>query len=509
MKWKNANIILITIIFTFIISLNEESMIIFPFKIIGLPSLGDVEEKEEKESYDSIQFFNDEFTFRMFSPVKIGSPPQDIIAFINFNYNHLLIGKLLQMPEKIYPIYLYKGYKYNESYSFINITSINNTKTLDSKNFICNETLHLFSKIKDIEENIYTPFPNFEFRIEKNTKFINKSLYGLIIGLQLKDDKKHETNFLKQIIKKNIISSNIISFEFKNENEGFLILGKYPHEYMPEKYKEENFKMIYPYRLKDAYLTSFEINFQEIYSSINEEKYIIQKFAKEYLFINIGLIIGVKEYFHLSYKNFIEKQFFDKYINMSICQKNYTRLDYEEFIIFSCYENKIFNLEEFPSLNFNIKSENLFFEFTYKDLFKKIDDQYYFLVVFKNYDVGSWNIGKPFYMKYTLVYNGESKAIGFYSKINLNKNEKKSGTILFELNAFKIVMIILLFLAFIFLIMILSYCFGKKKNLMKKRRANELDDNYDYYSNSDNNKLLKKEINEKNNNDDANGLILN
>ena len=293
-----------TIIFTFIISLNEESMIIFPFKIIGLPSLRDVEEKEEKESYNSIKFFNDEFSFRMFSPVKIGSPPQDIIAFINFNYNNLLIGKLLQIPEKIYPISFYKGYKYDESYSFINITSKNNTQKLDSKNDICNEKLYLFSNIRDLEENIYTAFPNFEFRIEKNTKFINNSLYGLIIGLQLKDDKKYETNFFNQIIKKNIISSNVISFEFKNENEGFLILGKYPHEYMPEKYKEENFKMIYPYWLKDAYLTNFEINFQEIYSSINEEKYIIQKFAKGYLLINIGLIIGIKEY-----KNFVEKQF--------------------------------------------------------------------------------------------------------------------------------------------------------------------------------------------------------
>ena len=499
MQWKNAKIILMTTIFAFIISLNEESIIILPFKIIGLPSLEDV---EEKESYNSIKFFNDKYTFRMFSPLKLGSPPQDIIAFINFNYNHLLLGKLLQMPENIYPISFYKGYKYDESYTFINITSINNTKKLDSKNCICNETIYLFSKIKDLEENIYTPFPSFEFRIEKNTNFINKSLYGLIIGLQLKDDKKHETNFLKQIIKKNIISSNIISFEFKNENEGFLILGKYPHEYMPEKYKKENFKMIYPYRLKDAYLTNFVINFEEIYSSINDEKYLIQKFAQGYLFINTGFIEGVKEY-----KNFIEKQFFNKYINMSICQKNHTTLDYDKYTIFSCYENKIFNLEEFPSLNFNIKSENLFFEFTYKDLFKKIDDKYYFLVVFKNYDVGSWNIGKPFYLKYTLVYNGESKAIGFYSKLNLNKNEKKSGTILFELNAFKIVMIILLFLAFIFLIMILSYFFGKKMNLMKKRRANELDDNYDYYSNSDKYKLYQKDINEKNNND-ANGLHL-
>ena len=502
MQWKNAKIILMTTIFSFIISLNEESMIVLPFKIIGLPSFRDAKEKKEKESYNSIEFFKDEYTFRMFSPVKIGSPPQDIIALINFNFNHLLIGKLLQIPKKIYPISFYKGYKYDKSYSFINVTSINNTKKLDSKNIICNEKLYLFSKIKDVEENIYTSFPNFEFKIEKDTKYINNSLYGLIIGMKLKNDKKYEANFINQIIKKNIISSNIISFEFKNENEGLLILGKYPHEYMPKRYKEENFKMIYPNRLKDTYLTNFVINFEEIYSSINKEKYLIQKFTQGYLFINTGFIIGVKEY-----RNFIEEQFFNKYINMSICQKNHTSLDYDDYILFSCYENTKFNLEEFPSLNFNIKSENLFFEFTYKDLFKKIDDKYYFLVVFKIYDVGSWNIGKPFYVKYTLVYNGESKSIGFYSKLNLNKNEKKSGTILFELNAFKIVMIILLFLVFIFLIMILCYCFGKKMNLMKKRRANELDDNYDYYSNSDKYKIYKKDINEKNNND-SNGQYL-
>jgi len=496
MHWKNVRIILILTIFTFIISLNEESMIIFPFKIVGLSSLGDVEEKNEKQSYNGIKFFYDQYSFRMFSPVKLGSPPQDIIAFINFNYNYLLIGKLLEIPQKIYPNSFYKGYKYDKSYSFINITSINNTKKINSKNFICNEKLYLFSKIKDLEENIYTSFPNFEFTIEKNIRFDYNSIYGLIIGLQLKDDKNYETNLLNQINTKNIISSNIISFEFKNENEGILILGKYPHEYMPKKYKKENFKMIYSYRLKDSYLTNFAINFEEIYSSINKEKYLIQKFAKGYLFINIGLIIGISEY-----KNFIEKLFFNKYINMSICQKDYTNIDYEEFTIFSCYDNKKFNFEDFPSLTFNMKSENLFFEFTYKDLFKKIDDKYYFLVVFKNYDVGSWTIGKPFYLKYTLVYNGESKAIGFYSKLNFNKEEQKSEIILFELNVFKIVIIILLLLTFIFLIMISFYYLGKKMNLTKRRKANELDDNYDYYSNSDKYKLYKKDINEKNNND--------
>ena len=42
------------------------------------------------------------------------------------------------------------------------------------------------------------------------------------------------------------------------------------------------------------------------------------------------------------------------------------------------------------------------------------------------YDVGSWTIGKSFYSKYTLVYNRESNAIGFYSILNFNKEEQKS-----------------------------------------------------------------------------------
>ena len=49
--------------------------------------------------------------------------------------------------------------------------------------------------------------------------------------------------------------------------------------------------------------------------------------------------------------------------------------------------------------------------------------------------------------------------------------------------------------------MISFYYLGKKMNLTKRRKANELDDNYDYYSNSDKYKLYKKDINEKNNND--------
>ena len=484
----NNQFILLIILFNIIISYNNESMLIFPFKIFGLASLNNLKDHKNNEIYDSFKFFKDLYSIRMFTPMQIGYPQQDIIAFINFNHNNLLIGELLQIPNKIYPNSFYKGYKYNKSFSFKNITNQNITKNINSKTFICEEKLFLFTKIKDIDKNIYTCFSDFKFTIEKNIKNNNNSLYGLILGLKF-DDTDYETNFLKQIKDRNI-SSNIISFEFTKENEGLLVIGKYPHEYFSEKYKEENLKTIYLNQPKDLFLTNFLVNFYEIYSSINNQKIEIQKFTKGYIFLDMGVIIGVREY-----RDFIEKYFFNEYINMNICQKTNTNTDYI-FIIYSCNNDKKFNIGKFPSLNFNIKSRNINFEFTYKDLFKKINNKYYFLVIFRNFDIDNWCIGKPFYLKYTLVYNGDIKTIGFYNKNNISE-KKDNNKFLFELNSFKAI-IIILFLVFIFLFIRISYCFGKKLNIIKKRHANELDDNYEYNSNTDEYKKFKKDIDEKN-----------
>ena len=69
----------------------------------------------------------------------------------------------------------------------------------------------------------------------------------------------------------------------------------------------------------------------------------------------MGVIIGVREY-----RDFIEKFFFNEYINMNICQKTNTNTDYI-FIIYSCNNDQKFNIGKFPSLNFNIKSRNINF----------------------------------------------------------------------------------------------------------------------------------------------------
>ena len=182
---------------------------------------------------------------------------------------------------------------------------------------------------------------------------------------------------------------------------------------------------------------------------------------------------------------------------MNICKKNTTLYKSDIFIIYSCNNEEKFKIEKFPSLNFNIKSENVNFEFTYKDLFKKIDNKYYFFVIFRNFDIDSWCIGKPFYLKYTLVYNGDAKTICFYNKNNISV-KKGNKELLFKLITFKIIIIIILFLVFIFLVIRISYYFGKKLNIIRKRHANELDDNYEYNSYIDKYKIFARNINDQN-----------
>ncbi len=190
---------------------------------------------------------------------------------------------------------------------------------------------------------------------------------------------------------------------------------------------------------------------------------------------------------------FITSNYFDKYINNNTCEMNFTSEDFfNSFIVISCNDNENFNVKEFPPLIFYKKTENIKFEFTYKDLFQKINDKFYFLIVFEKYVSGYWRFGKPFYQKYTFVYNGDAKTIGFYmdknnDSKNQNKEEKNENNWKFELNALKIVIIIVLFLIFIFLVVIISYFVGKKCNEKRKKFANELDDdNFVYTINNTN-----------------------
>ena len=171
---------------------------------------------------------------------------------------------------------------------------------------------------------------------------------------------------------------------------------------------------------------------------------------------------------------------------------------------------KINYYSEFPNLVINSKSFEYDFELTSKDLFKKIFDKDYFLIVFpesvkdkKNKDI--WYLGGPFYRKYPFTIDLDAKTIGFYlnkkdinNKINDSENIKNKennsdkNKITNDNNSkIKTILIRIFEISIGIGIVILAYYIGMKVKEGRKKRANELkDDSYEYISDDN------KDINE-------------
>ena len=483
------------------------SPILFPFKKIASPYLKgyrsdkNIVNNNNEEAYNNTQFFNQHYVFKFLTMIEIGSPPQKVISQIEIFKDSLLIKDFSDVNIQIFNQKDYTEYQTKESYTFKNISETKKYNNVEIIKYLGEDEIYFFTDINDIKENKYSNFHNFKF--ELGNFIINASnYYSLSIGLNY-DIGNSITNFMRQLHSRKIISSFLISFEYNidditKEYDGLLMIGKYPHQLMPDKYKEEDFISFYSNQPNTMFITNFFIHFDEM-SSIdkNNIKNVFEN-KKAVLRLNSDLIIGTGEYL-----DYIEKTYFEKYYKLKICKQYKTNTQFlTDFIIISCDVNNNLNLEEFPTIKFYMKQENLSFELTYKDLFMKINNKYYFCISFETKNL-VWHIGTPLFNKYTFVYNGEAKTVGFYKKkiiknaqIIENNNNNKDWKL--EINIGKIIIILVLLIIFIFLIAFISYCYGKKIHFIRKRHANELvDDNFEYKPNMKYQKF-GKDVNEKN-----------
>ena len=126
---------------------------------------------------------------------------------------------------------------------------------------------------------------------------------------------------------------------------------------------------------------------------------------------------------------------------------------------------------------------NLTFEFDSKELFIEYNNKKYFIVVFpEDLTFSTFIMGKPIFQKYDFIFNKESKKIGVYDK-SVPRYNKIWDTIW---SIFKIILIIL----FIFIIILVGYSIYIKLNGPRKKRANEIEDNYDYLPSTKSNSPL-------------------
>jgi len=347
---------------------------------------------------------------------------------------------------------------------------------------------------------------------KKNPNYLNEMFYNYgIIGLQLISNPYYKgLEFIKSLKSSNEIYSetfhlyleNITKEGFTtNYNKGYFLIGEELTDNENSKNKIEYLKclevqtysqLIWGILFNHIYFKDNENNdIKEIYDITNEAEFIV----------NFPFIKGVNEYFR-----FINKNFFNELFEKNICKIiNFIKHDIytkENSYGYACDSNSEYFLEKlnnnFPDLIFYNNDLNRNFTLTKKDLFafnikNEVDTNLYFLIVNGIDNQNRWILGIPFLKKYIFSFDYDKKRIGYYvdynsEKENVNADNHKENN--FVLNkVLKIVLIIISIIIIFALGMIFNNIFKKPK----KKRANELDDEYEYNTYESINDSIDKE----------------
>ena len=140
---------------------------------------------------------------------------------------------------------------------------------------------------------------------------------------------------------------------------------------------------------------------------------------------------------------------------------------------------------------------NYTFEFTKEDLFLEKSDKYIFLVIFRDYET-TFTLGKILLRKYVFTFNQIDKTIGFYINTKKKTDDGSNNTLAKILIGVGVVIIFA-----VGGIILAKILYGKSR----KKRKNELDDNYDYSSKEENIINEDDSINDNKKNNDKKIII--
>ena len=430
------------IIFSFIFNFNIFlSQIILPFKRI-LNFKSNLHKDIIYTLYDNI----------LLTDINIGSPKSQKISFRIY-----LTRQSMITLEKFYNSNLSESYSSNplENGNYYEIDLYNGTKAKEKIFF------NLFDNKKILEVNDF---------VFINAIKISKTIDYNILGLTIPDFNDihniFESNLILQLKKKDIINNYIMTIDYKNDNEGNIIIGKYPYEYDNKLYNEKNYRETNSVFFKSNMMYGLKFNIEYNNKLLYDDSISIQFILEE------GLIKGSYKFLEI-----LENDFFNK-SNNNCFRDNFGNLN--NLIFWYC--NKKVNFKNFKEIKIINKELKYNFILDHNDLFYKFNNGYYYFLMYFIKNDDRWVFGNTFLKKYKFTYNQDSKTIGLAIK---NKNNNK-------INIYLILIIILIgiILGLIYFIYIIL-----KKYLNKKKKANELNDEYVYelnYNNvkNNNNKLL-------------------
>ena len=298
------------------------------------------------------------------------------------------------------------------------------------------------------------------------------------IGLSKKTENKlnykypQSTNFIQQLIENKKISKKIFGIKYDTNYSGRFIIGETLDEVDSQYKKEEaitsKIDNQVPNNNKDDWLIKFNINFK---INLNEE---YKESSYGFLQYEAGLIFGSDNYRN----NFITNYFQNKQ-----CKESVINSSPYSFYQYTCDNKNQF--EDFPDLNLSLDEKHNFI-LTKNDLFKKVGNKYFFLVVFQvtQMNVNFWRLGQLFFKKYPifLSYDDENDSTIIYYTTNKEKIDGGSNS------GLTIALAILIPLIVIGLVLFLIYHYrkGNKKadELLSDNPGTNNENNYQIVDNN-------------------------
>ena len=259
-------------------------------------------------------------------------------------------------------------------------------------------------------------------------------------------------NFIENLKLKRIINSQVFFFKFDEGWGGKLIIGSYPHEY-DENYNANDLIQSSSLEMGASNNWFLKIN----YLFIGENKIDLGKQLVE-LSPEYGMIILNLQ---------IEKIIYDSFFKQLIEEKKCVRIKVQYNYNYICLDN--ININNFKNITFRHIGMEYDFIFEPKDLFYHYYDRYFFLISFQ--DTFYTYLGKPFFKKFTLIFNQDSKQVAIYSSYVQEENM----TIINKLSVINPIILII-----IFSVLVCIFLYALHVYRLKKRRINEIIENYDY-----------------------------
>ena len=506
-------------IIIFLVILNSSlSLIVFPFKSREnyANTFKSPINKTEIPIIDYLHHILNDIEF--ISEIDVGIPKQKVELVFTFDNNYLT---LLYHMTSVNPYY----YNKSSSYKEIKINDkdcplkVENSATIKEifhiKNEFYNNLEEFISSKKELSHEFIIIFnkylPTLKTLVPDKYYDSNAIDIGILVNTKYEGEHGIYKPFLNEMKEQGFIENYVHFLYFFNEYkgdldnndknsiyDGLIVFGKYPHEVLPNKYDIKNLfwtnTFISRSKISKSENIIWGIKFNEIYIDYENGKKTQFEYLRGIFDLNVEYIFPPYQYYE-TIKNFFRPLrkicFIDSTPRFLQKDDNIYRMiycDYEEF-------GKKY-LKTFPKLVFKIDDFNEEFEFTYKDLFKPIyDNKYYLFLIFTGrfwrateYIIQPpsypWTLGRLFFRKYQFVFDAQNKKIGYY---NNNKENKKINDISGKTNeneminpVFIIIAIIVLSLFLVIAIAFWYECsFNKEK---RKYRLNELIDEPEYIS---------------------------